>query len=200
MSAVIAGHMSISLDGYVAGPSQSAEDPLGRGGMELHTWLFAGEAADYIEKANASSAAFIMGRHMFGPGRGAWDMSWEGWWGGNPFNGPVFVLTHHARDSLTVNDDAPFQFVTAGIVAALEQAQAVAGNRDVMIVGGAHTIRQYLVAGLLDELRITVTPVILGAGERLFDGIGTPWLAQVESFASGSVTHLRYRVEQRGPG
>ncbi|HET9649702.1 MAG TPA: dihydrofolate reductase family protein [Microlunatus sp.] len=188
--------MSISLDGYVAGPSQSAEDPLGRGGLELHQWLFAGEAADYLEEANASAAAFIMGRHMFGPGRGEWDLSWEGWWGGNPFNGPVFVLTHYERDTLIIGDDAPFHFVTSGIVSALEQAQAVAEARDVMIVGGAQAIRQYLAAGLLDELRITVTPVILGAGERLLDGIGHPKLAQLESVSSGSVTHLRYGIER----
>jgi dihydrofolate reductase len=196
MTAVITGHISISLDGYVAGPSQSAEDPLGRGGLDLHSWLFAGEAADYLEEANASAAAFIMGRHMFGPGRGQWDLSWQGWWGGNPFNGPVFVLTHYERHTLVIGNDAPFRFVTAGIVSALEQAHAVADGRDVMIVGGADTIRQYLVAGLLDELRITITPVILGAGERLLDGIGKPKLAQLASVCSGSVTHLRYRIER----
>lgn len=198
MSSVITGHMSISLDGYVAGPFQSASDPLGRGGMQLHTWLFSGEAADYIEQANASAGAFIMGRHMFGPGRGEWDLTWQGWWGGNPFDGPVFVLTHHERDTLPVNGAAPFHFVTAGTDSALVQARAAAGDRDVMIVGGASTIRQYLASERLDELRITVTPVILGDGERLLDGIGTPTLTQVTSVSSGSVTHLRYRVQKDG--
>jgi dihydrofolate reductase len=135
-----------------------------------------------------------MGRNMFGPGRGAWDPSWHGWWGGNPYHQPVFVLTHHPRDPLPVDGDAPFHFVTDGIESALEQARTVAGDRDVMVAGGASTVRQYLATGLLDELLLTVTPVLLGDGERLLVDVGDPTFAQVESILSPSVTHLRYRV------
>lgn len=185
--------ISVSLDGYVAGPSQCLEDPLGKGGMRLHGWLFSGEGPELRARVE-SCGAFIMGRNMFGPGRGAWDPSWHGWWGGNPFHRPVFVLTHHARDALPVDADAPFHFVTDGIASALEQARAAAGDRDVMVAGGASTVRQYLAAGLLDELLLTVTPVLLGAGERLLVDVGTPTFAQVESISSPSVSHLRYRI------
>jgi dihydrofolate reductase len=200
MSEVTTSYLSMSVDGYVAGPAQSARDPLGKGGMELHRWLFSGEAADIVDQAKARAGAFIMGRHMFGPGRGPWDLDWEGWWGGNPFDGPVFVLTHHERDDLRIADDPPFHFVTTGIVGALDRARAAAQDRDVMITGGAATVRQYLVAGLLDELRITLTPVVLGAGERLFTSASIPGLRQVESVSSGTVTHVRYRVDGVGHG
>jgi dihydrofolate reductase len=185
--------ISVSLDGYVAGPAQSLEDPLGQSGMRLHEWLFAGEGPE-LQAAVRSAGAFIMGRNMFGPGRGPWDHGWHGWWGGNPYHRPVFVLTHHERATLPVKDDAPFHFVTTGVESALEQARAVAGDRDVMVAGGALTVRQYLAAGLLDELLVTVTPVILGSGERLLVDVGHPKLDQVETIVSPSVTHIRYRV------
>ena len=186
--------IAVSLDGYVAGPAQSADDPLGKGGMRLHEWLFAGEGAELLEEAHGSAGAFIMGRNMFGPGRGEWDESWQGWWGGNPYHKPVFVLTHHERDTLPVEDDAPFHFVTGGIESALEQARAAAGDHDVMVAGGAQAVRQYLAAGLLDELLLHIVPVLVGAGERLLDDVGDPSLEQVEAKASPSVTHIRYRV------
>ncbi|HEY5784536.1 MAG TPA: dihydrofolate reductase family protein [Microlunatus sp.] len=185
--------ISVSLDGFVAGPSQGPEDPLGAGGMRLHDWLFAGEGPQ-LRAGIESCGAFIMGRNMFGPGRGTWDESWRGWWGGNPYHQPVFVLTHHERATLPVDDDAPFHFVTTGIVSALERARAVAGDRNVMVAGGAQTVRQFLAAGLLDELLLTVTPVLLGSGERLLVDVGHPLLEQVETIVSPSVTHVRYRV------
>ena len=185
--------ISVSLDGYVAGPSQGPDDPLGEGGLRLHEWLFAGEGPELREGVK-SCGAFIMGRNMFGPGRGAWDESWLGWWGGNPYHQPVFVLTHHERETLPVDGDAPFHFVTTGIETALEQARAVAGDRDVMVAGGAQTVRQYLAAGLLDELLLTVTPILLGEGEQLLVDVGDPTFEQVETIVSASVTHLRYRV------
>ena len=184
--------ISVSLDGYVAGPSQSAVDPLGQGGMRLHDWLFGGEGAELSEEIQ-SAGAFVMGRNMFGPVRGAWDDSWRGWWGGNPYHQPVFVLTHHERATLLVEDDAPFHFVTGGILIALELARAAAGERDVVIAGGAQTVRQYIVAGLLDELVLTIAPVILGSGERLLDDVGEQTLEQTLIISSPSVTHIRYR-------
>ena len=136
-----------------------------------------------------------MGRNMFGPGRGAWDLDWTGWWGDDPpYHAPVFVLTHHERAPLEMEGGTTFTFVTGGIEAALEQARAAAGDRDVAIAGGAEAARQYLAAGLVDELGLHVAPVVLGRGERLFDGVGDLALEPIETRGNRLVTHLRYRV------
>jgi dihydrofolate reductase len=202
--------LSISLDGYVAGPNQSAENPIGEGGMQLHHWAF--ETASWREQQGLSGGqddvdsqvaaevmsgigAFVMGRHMFDPGRGAWDESWRGWWGEDPpYHAPVFVLTHHPRESLVMEGGTTFHFVTDGIESALKQARKAAGDGTVSIAGGASVARQYLRAGLIDELHLHVTPVVLGTGERLLDDVGTPALEQVEVRSSPVVTHIRYRV------
>jgi dihydrofolate reductase len=179
---------SISLDGYGAGADQSVKEPLGIGGEALHEWLFAtrtfqqiygkGEGTTGIDDQRAAQGfenigAWIMGRNMFGPARGAWlDDAWKGWWGANPvYHAPVFVLTHHARAPLPMEGGTTFHFVTDGIEAALERAREAAGGRDVRLLGGAATIRQYLRAGLIDELHFAIAPILLGAGEPLFTGV-----------------------------
>ncbi len=183
---------SISLDGYGAGPDQSLENPLGVNGRKLHEWFTvtrtfrkgAGEeggetnADDEIARRNAGkTGAAIMGRNMFGPIRGPWTGDWRGWWGQDPpFHAPVFVLTHYRRGPLTMGGGTVFHFVTEGIEAALEQAAAAAGGKEVGIWGGAATIRQYLQARLIDEMRLVVTPVLLGAGEPLLAGLDLPRL------------------------
>ncbi len=190
--------IAMSIDGYVAGPRQSLEDPIGEGGERLHRWMFeAPEAnADVIAEIVAAKA-FVMGRNMFSPGRGEWDLDWKGWWGDDPpYHGPVFVLTHHPREPLAMEGGTTFTFVTEGIEAALEQAKAVAGDRDVAIAGGASTVRQYLAAGLLDELHLHIAPVVLGAGEALFEGLGGLELTQLEASGAPLVTHVRYGVNR----
>jgi dihydrofolate reductase len=186
---------AISVDGYSAGPNQSVEDPIGEGGDRLHRWMF--EEADAnaeVRAAITAAGAFIMGRNMFGPGRGDWDLDWKGWWGDDPpYHGPVFVLTHHAREPLTMQGGTTFTFVTDGIESALEQARAAAGAADVSIAGGAATVRQYLAGGLIDELRLHVAPVILGAGERPLADVGD---LALEQLGGGLVTHLNYRVRR----
>jgi dihydrofolate reductase len=203
----------MSLDGYVAGPEQSVENPLGIGGMRLHEWAFAlaawreqhglegGEenaSSAFVEESLANVGAVLMGRNMFGGGSGPWgDEPWPGWWGENPpFHVPVFVLTHHARNPLPLEGGTTFTFVTDGIEAALAQAREAAGGKDVVIGGGAEAIRQYLAAGLVDELSISLVPVLLGGGERLLDGLGDAAIAleQVDAIAAPGVTHLRYRI------
>jgi dihydrofolate reductase len=206
----VTSQISISLDGHVAGPNQSEADPIGEGGMRLHQWVFAtdswrgrhGEAggernvdAEVVEHMFDNVGAYVMGRNMFGPGRGEWDERWRGWWGEDPpYHVPTFVLTHHAREPLEMEGGTTFHFVTDGIEAALAQARAAAGDRDVTIAGGAITIQQYIAAGLLDELYLHVVPVVLGAGERLLENVGDPALEPVEVVASPAVTHIRYRV------
>ena len=182
-------HISTSLDGYVAGPNQSQEEPLGEGGESLHDWLVALKAwreapgmeggeenvsTAVVAEAYANVGAEIMGRGKFGPAtRGPWgDDPWQGWWGDDPpFHKPVFVLTHHEREPLTLSDTT-FTFVTDGIESALERAREAAGDKDVFIGGGADVINQYLAAGLVDELELHVAPILLGGGARLFDGVG----------------------------
>jgi dihydrofolate reductase len=204
--------ISISLDGFVAGPNPSEEHPLGEGGMQLHEWAFklaAWRAPHGREggEVNASSAvleagltnvgATIMGRKMFGGGPGPWgEQPWEGWWGDDPpFHTPVFVLTHHAREPLEKQGGTTFTFVTDGIESALEQAFDAAGGKDVSLGGGAEVGQQYLAAGLLDELQLNVVPVLLGGGTPLFGGrAGHPQLEPLEVVAAPDVTHLRYRV------
>ena len=204
-------HISVSLDGYVAGPDQSVDDPLGRGGEALHEWIVAtrswrerhglegGESTVDDEQAAGLSeniGATIMGRNMFGPIRGPWlDEEWRGWWGDDPpFHTPVFVLTHHERTPLELEGGTTFHFVTDGTESALQRALAAAGGRDVAIGGGASTAQQYLRAGLVDELTVHVTPVLLGRGERLLDdlGGGPAALEPVEVVASPAVAHFRY--------
>jgi dihydrofolate reductase len=188
MTRVRVENFTISLDGYGAGPDQGAENPLGIGGEALHDWLVSthtwrqahgkeggegGIDAEFAARSARDVGAWIMGRNMFGPVRGPWpDESWKGWWGKNPpFHGPVFVLTHHPRPPLQMEGGTTFHFVTGGIHEALEQARAAAQEKDVQIGGGASTIQQYLRAGLIDELHVAISPVLLGAGERLFEGV-----------------------------
>lgn len=204
--------ISISLDGYVAGPNQGLENPLGEGGLRLHEWVFATaawarntgqppvpETADSqeVDEVVSTGGAFIMGRRMFGPDRGEWDLSWQGWWGDDPpYHAPTFVLGHRPRAAIEMKGGTTFHFVTGGIESALEQARAAAGPRDVMIAGGAQTIDQFLRAGYIDELNLHLVPVILGGGERLFQDAGNPRLQIERVIASPAVTHLRYRIER----
>ena len=203
-------NISISLDGFGAGPNQSPENPLGEGGERLHDWVVAtrswraqhgleggtdGADSDIAERFSSGVGAFIMGRRMFGGGDGPWDESWHGWWGEDPpYHVPVFVLTHHARESLEMQGGTTFHFVTDGIEAALARAREAAGDADVSVIGGAQTIAQYLEGGLLDELSLHVVPILLGAGERLWDGAGDPELEPIDVVASPAVTHVTYRV------
>ncbi|GAB3768039.1 dihydrofolate reductase family protein [Microlunatus parietis] len=194
-------HQSISVDGYAAGPNQSEERPFGDDGGDgwgntLHSWMFddADDNRPELDQATAAGAV-IMGRNMFGPVRGAWDRPWNGWWGDNPpFHGPVFVLTHHAREPQPMEGGTTYHFVTDGIEAALEQAREAAGERDISIEGGPETINQYLAAGLVDEVRLHIVPITLGGGSRLFDGVPPLKLEQVYARASTTVTHVTYRV------
>ncbi|MDG4786129.1 dihydrofolate reductase family protein [Micromonospora sp. WMMD1102] len=189
--------ISISVDGFVAGPGQSREQPLGGGGAErLHSWLFEAQDENRAEiDAIVSAGAFVMGRNMFGPIRGEWHLDWQGWWGEEPpYHGPVFVLTHHPREPLTMKGGTTFTFVTDGIEAALDRARAAAGDRDVAIAGGAATVNQYLRAGLVDELRTHVAPVVLGAGERLFTDVPGLELRLLSARATSLVSHVSYRI------
>ncbi|SFB42979.1 Dihydrofolate reductase [Amycolatopsis marina] len=204
--------ISVSVDGYVAGPDQSMENPLGEGGERLHDWAVGLEAwreahgkaggevnasTQVMEERQTDVGAGIMGRNMFfGGGRsGLWDESWTGWWGEDPpFHVPTFVLTHHPRRSMSLSDTT-YIFVTDGIESAHEQAREAAGDGDVMVHGGAQTINQYLAAGLLDELELHVVPVVLGGGARLLDNLSPRVnLEQVRAIEAPGVTHLKYRV------
>lgn len=211
MAKVRVHSLAMSLDGYVAGPEQSREHPLGVGGGRLHEWAFAtrsfrrahamkggeeGVDDDFVARGEEGIGATIMGRNMFGPVRGPWpDEEWKGWWGDDPpFHHPVFVLTHHARDPVTMEGGTSFHFVTDGIEAALERALEAADGRDVRIGGGASTVRQYLRAGLIDELHLAIVPVLLAGGERLFEDLGADLPDRyecVERVASDAVTHVR---------
>jgi dihydrofolate reductase len=192
-------HLSISLDGYVAGPDQSMENPLGRGGGAVHTWHMQApypEAdAEMRDDLLTPRGAVVMGRNMFGPIRGPWEGDWRGWWGDEPpYHAPVFVLTHYPRPPIEMDGGTSFTFVTDGFDAAYEEARRVAGDRGVRIAGGASTARQALAAGVVDELVLDLAPVLLGAGERLFDGLADPGLTVAEVTSSPRATHLRYRV------
>ena len=208
-------HITVSADGYVAGPNQSEENPLGEGGGSLHDWAFklrafrephgmeGGEtnvSNVVVEESLANVGAEIMGRGKFGGGPGPWgDDPWTGWWGEDPpFHLPVFVLTHHEREPLTLSDTT-FTFVTDGIEVALEQARAAAADKDVTVGGGADVINQYLAAGLVDELELNIVPLVLGGGPRLFEGLGPDLrLEQIRAVEGPGVVHLKYRVA--GPG
>jgi dihydrofolate reductase len=189
--------MTMSVDGFVAGPNQSADEPFGEGGADrLHRWMFEEAEANAAElKGILDSGAFIMGRNMFGPSRGDWDLDWKGWWGPEPpYHKPVFVLTHHERAPLQMAGGTTFHFVTGGIAEALERARAAAGDRNVAIAGGAATVNQFLGAGLIDELRLHIAPVLLGRGERLFEGAGRTELTQLDARQTRLVTHVRYAL------
>jgi dihydrofolate reductase len=191
-------NMSMSVDGFVAGPRQSFDNPLGEGGMRLHEWHFhpQGEDQAVIDEWQHRPGAYVMGRNMFTPGRGAWDLNWTGWWGDEPpYHAPVFVLTHHAREPLAMAGGTRFHFVTAGPESALEQAKAVAEGKSVEIAGGASTVNAYLRSGAIDELHLHISPIVLGAGERLFDGVPADLrLEPLQVIGSPAATHVKYRI------
>ncbi len=210
MSRLLVRNFSISLDGYGAGPHQDLDRPLGIGGTQLHEWIFATRSGrqmigddggndglddEYFSKRGSGVGATIMGRNMFGPMRGPWGESeWTGWWGEEPpFRHPVFVLTHHPRAPLEMQGGTTFFFVDGGIEEALGAATEAAGDRDVLVGGGAGTIRQYLRASLIDDMHLAVVPVLLGGGERLFDDLGpaTDDYRCVERVCSPAVIHVR---------
>ncbi|MDP9191449.1 MAG: dihydrofolate reductase family protein [Acidobacteriota bacterium] len=200
--------ISISLDGFVAGPEQSVRDPLGVGGEGLHQWIFPlavwreggedNESNRIVEDERANIGATIMGRNMFGGHPGPWNANdpWKGWWGKNPpYHHPVFVLTQHAREPLVMEGGTTFHFVTDGIESALDAARRAAGERDISLAGGAHAAQQYLNAGLVDEMNLHIAPILLGGGARLFDGTGDDLhgLELVHSVAMPDVVHLQFR-------
>lgn len=206
-------YITISLDGFMAGPRQSLESPLGVGGEQLHTWALAleswrrshnlpggetNESTAIADEQQSNVGAVIMGRNMFGGQPGAWSAAkpWNGWWGDDPpFHTPVFVLTHHAREPLVMKGGTTFHFVTDGALAAFERARQAAAGKDITLGGGASTAQQYLNAGLIDEINVTLAPIILGSGERLFDRIDPKLkLEQTRVVQAPGVTHLRYRV------
>jgi dihydrofolate reductase len=205
----------MSLDGFVAGPNQSLQEPLGIGGEQLHEWVFpleawrrahgkeggeVNESTPVLEQELANIGATIMGRNMFGGGPGPWSKTdpWTGWWGRNPpFQHPVFVLTHHAREPLMMDGGTSFTFVTDGIERALQQARRAAGGQDVALAGGARAAQQYLSADLVDEMQLHLVPILLGGGERLFDTVHDLHdLVMVDTVAAPNVIHLKYTRKQ----
>jgi dihydrofolate reductase len=204
----------MSLDGFVAGPDQSVDNPLGIGGMRLHEWAFVlegwrkphnleggivNESSAVVEESNANIGATVMGRNMFGGHPGTWnpDRPWNGWWGDNPpFHHPVFVITHHPRAPLALEGETTFNFVTDGIASTLDQARRAARGRDVSLAGGASVAQQFLNAGLVDEMEINLVPILLGSGERLFDGVSDlKALELVRTVAAPNVTHLKFTAK-----
>jgi dihydrofolate reductase len=211
MARLVVHNYTISLDGYGAGPSQSKSEPLGVGGEDLHGWMIGtrtfhamqrkegGEVGiddDITARGFEGIGAWIMGRNMFVPVRGPWpDESWRGWWGANPpYHAPTFILTHHPRPSLTMEGGTVFHFVTDGIEAALEAARAAAGDKNIRLLGGASTIRQYLHARLVDEMNIAVSPILLGSGEPLFPGIDLKGLGYRCSHYLGTAKAAHYTI------
>jgi dihydrofolate reductase len=192
-------HVSISLDGFIAGPGQDRDNPLGAGGLRLHDWHLTDQPTEADAALTAEllrpRGAFVMGRNMFGPIRGEWDEDWRGWWGSEPpYHAPVFVLTHHPHDPIEMAGGTTFHFVTDGFDSAYARAREVAGDRDVSIAGGASTIRQALAAGVIDQLVLDIAPVVLGGGESPFAGVANLRLEPVEAVHSPRATHVRYRV------
>jgi dihydrofolate reductase len=183
---------AISLDGFIAGPAQDLENPLGIGGEELHRWMFEEPEQHPAElEAITSAGAYIMGRNMFGSGRGDWDLEWKGWWGDDPpYHAPVFVLTHHEREPVEMQGGTTFHFVTSGPEVALRLATEAAGDGTISIAGGASTINQYLRAGHIDELRLHVAPIVLGSGEALFRDLKGLSLEVASSRSTSLVTHV----------
>jgi dihydrofolate reductase len=204
--------ISTSLDGFIAGPNRTTEEPLGEGGEHLHEWIFGlaswreshgltggatGVDDDIVKEQLAQPGAVLMGRRMFSGGEGGWedDPMAEGWWGDTPpFGMPVFVLTHHPRETLTMKGGTSFTFVTDGVESAFDQARAAAGGKDVAVAGGANVVQQCLRAGLLDELQVHIAPMLLGDGVRLFDGGERANLEVMRVVDSPAVTHVKYRV------
>lgn len=212
MTRVRVESFTISIDGYAAGPDQGIDNPLGVGGTDLHQWFIptrtfqqahgggdgtTGVDEDFAARGFRNVGAWILGRNMFGPFRGPWpDMGWKGWWGDNPpYHVPVFVLSHHPRPSIQMEGGTTFHFVTGGIHEALDRARAAANGMDVRIGGGANVIRQYLEAALIDELHIAISPILLGRGERLFEGADLRALGYecVEFVGSEKATHIVLR-------
>lgn len=194
---IVTADISVTLDGYGAGPNQRLEAPFGDlDDDRLHRWQFEHADASPAEVAAITEAdAYIMGRHMFSPGRGEWDLAWKGWWGEEPpYHAPVFVLTHHEREPLPMHGGTTFNFVTDGIASALHHARAAAGSGNVSIAGGATTINEYVAAGLIDELRLHVVPFTAGvnAGSRIFDGVPPIEFEVVAARHTPYVTHLTY--------
>ncbi len=203
---------TISVDGYSAGPNQSESEPLGEGGEELHEWMLktsawleahgkpGGEETasnEVVKELEGGYGAVIMGRNMFGPiGGGDWgDGSWKGWWGDNPpYHTDTFVITHHEREPAEMEGGTTFHFVTDGIEAALEQAREAAGDRDVLLAGGANTLQQYLAAGLVDEFELNYSPILLGDGERLMDNVGDLQVERIRVIEGPDATHVKFRV------
>ena len=210
----VVAEISMSLDGFIAGPKPSLKEPLGKGGELLHQWGFklrawrephgmpsgeTGPENDYIKGSFDREGAVIMGRKMFSGGKGPWekDPNADGWWGDNPpFHVPVFILTHHERPRVEKKGGTSFTFVTDGIESALKQAKAAAGSKDVGIGGGANTIQQFLRAGLVDELTIHLVPVLLGGGTRLLENLGDAKLEKVEVVDFPPVTHLKFKIKK----
>ncbi|WP_436489910.1 dihydrofolate reductase family protein [Chitinophaga sp. ARDCPP14] len=202
MSKVKVAAFSVSLDGFGAGAHQDVENPLGIRGEELHTWMFertsnvenTGVDDDFVKKSMENIGAWIMGRNMFGPVRGPWpDAEWKGWWGQKPpYHVPVFVLTHHPRESFEMEGGTTFHFVTGGIEAALEKSEKAANGKDIRIGGGVSTIHQFLQAGCIDEMHLAFAPIFLGSGEHLFSGIDIPAMGfhQIEKFNGERATHI----------
>lgn len=198
-------HMSISIDGFIGGPDQSLENPIGVGGLKLHQWHFDADNPGHEGDVAARNAllgkrgAFVMGRNMYGPIRGEWDADWRGWWGDDPpYHAPVFVLTHYPHEPIEMEGGTTFHFVTTGFADALEQAKAAAAGAGVDIAGGASTVRQAFAAGAIDEIMLDIAPVLLGQGERLFDGVDDPGFEPVQVMHSPYATHVRYRVVRDG--
>ncbi|WP_374398691.1 dihydrofolate reductase family protein [Niveibacterium sp.] len=218
MTRVRVESLTISLDGYGAGPDQDIKNPMGVGGADLHQWawptrtfqraLFGAEGGttgvddEFAVRGFTNIGAWILGRNMFSPMRGPWpDLSWKGWWGDEPpYHVPVFILTHHARPSIEMAGNTTFHFVTGGIVEALDRAREAAGERDVRIGGGANTIQQYLRAGLIDEMHLAIAPVLLGSGERLLEGVDlrAGGFKCVQHVASEKATHVVLRRDTAG--
>lgn len=206
MGKVCVRGFAVSIDGFGAGPDQSLADPLGKGGEDLHQWFFptkaframegqeGGTEDRFADAAMQGFGAYILGRNMFGPVRGDWpDDEWKGWWGDNPpYHAPTFILTHYPRPPIQMEGGTTFHFITDGIEAALQQAKAAAGDLDVKIGGGVSTVRQYLLAGAIDELHLAVAPVVLGSGEALFAGIDLPALGYrvTEAVPAELATHI----------
>jgi dihydrofolate reductase len=214
MNKVKVAAFSISLDGFGAGPDQTLENPMGKGGHQLHKWFYPTKAFqkmigkeggtegtdnDFAEKSFENIGAWILGRNMFGPIRGPWpDNEWKGWWGDEPpYHVPVFVLTHYEREPLVMKGGTTFYFITDGIESALEKARNAANGKDIRIGGGVSTVRQYLQAGLIDELHLPMSPVLLGTGENLFSGIDLPSLGftQIEKINGEGAMHILLKKE-----
>ena len=196
-------HMSLSLDGYAAGPDQSLENPLGIRGIEVHRWHLGDDLNEADRRVRdmllRPRGAYVMGRNMFGPIRGPWEGDWRGWWGDDPpYHAPVFVLTHHEHEPIEMAGGTTFHFVTEGFDAAYARASEAAGDRGVDIAGGASTVRQALMAGVIDELVLDFAPVLLGSGESIFDGVPDPGFEPVEVIHSPLATHVVYRVGSAG--